>query len=123
MWSIISYWLFSELNYHCMSTRSPLARRVTRQCRERNTLTNDTAISGNGLQTMRSHPAGLTEKIHANLRMYNSIRMHVVQGVAHWAPSKFTPLYVPPNATRTRKGHLAPVKQFEVMDRLSLKAS
>ena len=121
MWSIISYWLFSEMNYRCMSTRSPLARRVSRQCRERGV--GEAAIAGGDVQTVRSNPAGLTEKIQSNLRRYNSIRMHLVQGVAHWAPSKFTPLYVPPNEAPSRKPHLTAVKQFEIVDSMIQKAS
>lgn len=121
MWSIISYWLFSEMNYRCMSTRSPLARRVSRQCRERGI--GDSAIAGSDMQTVRNHPAGLTEKIQSNLRRYNSIRMHLVQGVAHWTPSKFTPLYVNPNETRSRKPRLTAVKQFEIVDSMIQKAS
>lgn len=122
MFAIISYWLFSELNYHSMSTRSPLARRVSKQCREKNALTDDGALSG--VQATRSHPAGMAEKIQANLRMYNSIRMHLVQGVAHWAPRKFTPLYVPPSATRpARKTHLTAVASSEVALRLGRRAS
>lgn len=122
MFSIISYWLFSELNYRCMSTRSPLARRVSKECRGRTTLTNDSSASS-AMQAMRSHPAGMAERIQSNLRMYNSIRMHVAQGVAHWMPSKFTPLYVPPGSTRSRKAHLAAVTQSEAERRLSLRAS
>lgn len=121
MWSIISYWLFAELNYRCMSTRSPLARRVTKQCRERAPITDD--LASFGPQAKVNHPAGMSEKIQSNLRMYNSIRMHVVQGVAHWMPSKFTPLYVPPNTQRLRKAGSAVILQSTVAHISGLRAS
>lgn len=121
MWSIISHWVLSELNYHGMSTRSPLARRVTKQCRDKNALQGECAPFG--AQIQRSHPAGMTEKLHANLRMYNSIRMHLVQGVAHWAPGKFTPLYAAPSAVRPRKTNLTVVAPSEVALRLGRRAS
>lgn len=116
MWSIVSYWLFAELNHHAMSTTSLLARRVTKQCRDRAARTGDSTVPV--MQTMRSHPAGMTEQIQANLRMYNCIRMHLVQGVAHWIPNKFTPLYVAPGAVPSRNERFTPVTRTDIKPRL-----